>query len=325
MIRHNFSAFPLHGRRVLGLLPEPDLVHHVGRGLAQRVDAVRPARLPRVPAEVVAEVLADAVPAAVAPLVAAAPPPAQPRPGLGAPPLPVHVVVREDEVSLGLGAARLHVSGDDGLVRVDGGALGEHAAVAGSLQRGGQRLERDLELPRLLPRPRLLAAGPRQRAAVLRVSARPLPLPVGASPGEGDAAVADAPGVTLGAAHLLPRTESRVGGRRGEEARPGGQLHRGGALHAGRRHGAALRVRVHVRHLLGHVARGPRREDGGAGRGGGWRLNIAAEARPAPVLGRSGGRGGGDGVRGGGLERRVAALRAAHHLLAHVTTIAWEV
>ena len=51
-----------------------------------------------------------------------------------APPLPVHVVVRQNEVSLGHRLdVPLHMAGDSGLLRVDLGALREHTTVSGSL------------------------------------------------------------------------------------------------------------------------------------------------------------------------------------------------
>ena len=74
MVRHNFSAFPLHWRRVISLLPESKFVPDIWLVLSQRVDTVCPAGLAGVASEVVSEVLTNAVTAAVTSLVSAAPP-----------------------------------------------------------------------------------------------------------------------------------------------------------------------------------------------------------------------------------------------------------
>ena len=74
MVRHNFSAFPLHWRSILSLLPESKLVTDIWLVLSERVDAVCPAGLAGVTTEVVSEVLTNAVAPTVTPLVSTAPP-----------------------------------------------------------------------------------------------------------------------------------------------------------------------------------------------------------------------------------------------------------
>ena len=232
MVRHNFSAFPLHRRRVLSLLPESELVPDIGLVLSQRVDAVCPAGLARVAPEVVPEVLTNTVTATVASLVAAAPP--DPRHAHRAPPLSVHVLRREDEVSLGgrLGLT-LHVAGDDSLVSVDLETLREDSSVTRPLEGRGQghfELTISCEVLTSCAPLRPLA---RECPGPLLLRLPGLPLPVAPGPREGHAPVTHAPGVALGLGHLLPGAEARVGGRGRDEASARVQLDGGRPLHPG--------------------------------------------------------------------------------------------
>ena len=137
MVRHNFSAFSFHWRSVVSLLPESELVPDIWLVLPERVDAVCPAGLAGVASEVVSEVLTNAVTPTVPPLVSTAPPTT--RHAHRAPPLPVHVLRREDEVSLrGRFSLTLHVTRDHSLVRIDLKTLREHAPVARPLEGRGQ-------------------------------------------------------------------------------------------------------------------------------------------------------------------------------------------
>ena len=217
MVRHNFPALPLHLRRVLSLLPESELVPDIWLVLSQRVDAVCPAGLAGVASEVVSEVLANAVTSTVASLVSTASP--TPHHAHRTPPLSIHMLRREDEVSLGgrLGLT-LHMAGDDSLVSVDLETLREHSSVTRPLEGRGQgHFELTISC-KVLTSWAPLSSLARECPCSLLLRLPGLPLSVAPSPGEGHPPVTDAPGVALGLGHLLPGTQARVRGRGRDQA-----------------------------------------------------------------------------------------------------------